>query len=175
MLFNKILPILVFLLLGITTIQAEEPVKFTPRNKTPDEIYGYLDNAVKLIEEKGPAAYAELTDPNGPWADGDWYLYINNYDGYNVAHANKSMIGKYFFSVRDKMGHAFFAELQKAAMSPSGRGWVEFWWPKPGETEPARKIGFVVGIPKQRLWIGTGAYDMTDEEINRLSNPTSSD
>ncbi len=160
-------PLLLALLLSSLVLAAEQQ-KFTPKNNSPEEIFGYLEKAVHLIQQKGEKAYDELTDPDGPWVDGNWYLYINSYDGYNVAHLNKNMVGKYFISVRDKMGHAFFAELQRAAMSKTGSGWVEFWWPKPGEIEQSRKIGFVMSIPGQRLWIGTGVYDMTDEEIKKL-------
>lgn len=168
MLLKKISPLVLLALLLSPLVLAAEQEKFTPKDNSPKEIFGYLEKAVQLIQQKGNKAYDELTDPNGPWVDGYWYLYINSYDGYNVAHLNKNMIGKYFISVRDKMGNAFFAELQKAAMSNAGRGWVEFWWPKPGETEQSRKIGFVMKIPGQRLWIGTGVYDMTDEEISNL-------
>ena len=171
---NKILLFTMATLLSITAAHAQDQGKFTPRDNSPAEIFGYLDRAVRLVEQKGEAAYAELTDPEGAWVNENWYIYINNFDGYNVAHLNKMMVGKFFFSVRDIKGNAFFAELQKAAMCDAGRGWTKFWWPKPGETEAARKIGFVVRVPGQRLWIGTGAYDMTDEEIKRLPDTSSS-
>lgn len=169
MLRIKFFLILTAAILCLPPVYAQNQIRLTPQDKTPAEIFGYLEKAVELIQKKGEEAYLELTDPEGPWVSETWYLYINNFDGYNVAHLNKKMIGKYFFAIRDVKGNAFFAELQKAAMSEAGRGWVEFWWPKPGEKKPARKIGFVVRIPNKRLWIGTGAYDMTDEEIKRLS------
>lgn len=153
----------------IVPVYAQDQIKLTPRDNTPAEIFGYLEKAVELIQKQGEDAYLELTDPDGPWVSDTWYIYINNFDGYNVAHLNKKMIGKHFFAIRDVKGTAFFAELQRVAMSDAERGWVEFWWPKPGEKKPARKIGFVIRIPEKRLWIGTGAYDMTDEEIIRLS------
>ena len=139
MLWKKTISSLLFVLLLSSPLFAADHKKFTPKNNSPAEIFGYLERAVQLIQQKKDKAY------------------INSYDGYNIAHLNKNMVGKYFISVRDKMGNAFFAELQKAAMSKAGRGWVEFWWPKPGETKHSRKIGFVMSIPGERLWIGTGA------------------
>ena len=167
---NVFLSIAFILLSAAAICHAQGQVKYTPQNKTPDAIYAYLEKAAVLIQEKGEKAFDELTDPSGPWVDGNWYLYINNFDGYNVAHLNKKMVGKRFFALRDSKGNAFFAELQKAAMSDPGRGWVEFWWPKPNETEPSRKIGFVMRIPGKRLLVGTGAYDMTEDDLKHLVN-----
>lgn len=157
-----------FILISLPTGIVGEQVKFTPAAKTPDEIFKYLGAAVELIREKGEKAYDEITDPGGPWVEGDWYIFVNNFAGYNLAHLNKKMEGQRFFAIRDVKGIAFFAALQKEAMSDKGRGWVEYWWPKPGTTKPARKFGFVIGIPEKRIWVGTGAYDMSEENIQRL-------
>ena len=148
---------------------AGERITYTPVNKSPGKIVEYVEKAARLILEKGEDdAFLELTDPGGPWVKDDWYLYVNNFDGYVVAHLNNKLVGKKMFGVRDVKGNAFFAQFQKAAQSESGRGWVEFWWPKPNSETPSRKLGFVIRVPGRRLWVGTGVYDMSTEDIEKI-------
>lgn len=142
--------------------------KFTPKDKSPEEITRYLEAAVELVKKKGKASYDELTDPDGPWAEGDWYIYIDDYDGFVVAHINKNLVGKNLTGIRDVKGIPFYALLQEVAQSEEGKGWVEFWWPKPNETKASQKIGYVIAIPEQRVWVGTGIYGMSKEDVDRL-------
>ena len=149
--------------------QAEGLVRMTPASKTPDAIVRYVEAAVALIQENGKEeAFCELTDPGGPWVDGDWYLYVCNMDGHVVAHLNKKLVGRDMMGMRDVKGIPFFAQFQKIALSENGRGWQEFWWPKPGATEASRKIGFIIRVPGEPLWVGTGVYDMNIEDLERI-------
>lgn len=157
-----------FLLLNATSIFAQQKANYTPEDKSPEEIMRYVKQAVAFVQENGENAYSELTDPNGPWVEGDWYIYVNSFKGLIVAHLNQKLVGKNFYGVRDVKGNPFFAQLQEIAHSERGYGWTEFWWPKPNSTTPAQKIGFVMRVPGQEIWVGTGIYDMEQKDIDKI-------
>lgn len=157
-----------FIFFSSSLIFAQEKIKYTPKNKSPEEIMRYIQQAVDYIQEKGDDAYAQLTDPDGPWVEGEWYIYVNNFKGYVVAHLNKKIVGKNMFGVRDVKGNAFYAQLQANARSKRGYGWTEFWWPKANSTVSAQKIGFVMRVPDKEVWVGTGIYDMKQEDIDKF-------
>ena len=147
---------------------AQEGKKHTPKNKTPEEIIRYVQQAVTFIQERGEDSYSELTDPNGPWVENDFYIFVCNFKGYIVAHLNKNMVGNNMYGIRDMKGNAFFARFQEIVRSKKGNGWTEYWWPKPNSTLPVRKLGFVQRVPGKELWVGTGIYDMKKEEVDRI-------
>ena len=41
-----------------------------------------------------------------------------------------------------------------------GAGWVEFWWPKPGEKVQSRKLGYVkkAVVNGKKYFVGSGYY-----------------
>lgn len=144
-------------------------VKMTPKDRSPKAVESYVDNAINLILKIGEKkAFAELTDPNGVWVNDDWYIYVNNFEGFVVAHINKKLVGKNLLGIRDVNGNPFYAELQKAAQRKEGQGWVEFWWPQANSKVPARKLGFVKAVPGKQIWVGTGVYDMSDDDIQKI-------
>lgn len=148
-----------------------ESLKHTPSEKTPGKIVRYVDDAVQLILRLGEKkAFLVLTDPDGPWVDGEWYLFASHFDGYIIAHLNEKLVGKSFHGVRDVKGKAFFAELQRIAQSSEGKGWSEYWWPRAGSNMPERKFSYVMRVPGKKIWIGTGAYGMDSAEIENFFN-----
>jgi len=60
----------------------------------------------------------------------------------------------------------FFVQFFDAAKKPKG-GWVEYWWPKPGEKKPSRKITYVLQAGKTPYQVAAGIYDETFP-VNKL-------
>lgn len=54
-------------------------------------------------------------------------------------------------------GNFLFAEMAKIAKE-KGEGFVSYYWPKPGEEEPVRKLSFVKLFPEWGWIVGTGIY-----------------
>lgn len=158
---------LVFVFFVHTQAFAEQ-VKYTPKNKSPNELMRYVKNAVELLQKQGPGAYGELIDVNGPWVDGNYYLFINDLKGNVVAHRIKKLVGKNLYGVRDIKGNPFVAVSQEIARSEPGCGWYDWWWPKPNQKEPSHKIGFAMRVPGQDLLIGSAMYDMNSQEIEEI-------
>jgi cytochrome c len=154
---------------GVSEVLADEPVRFTPKSKTPEEIILYVEKSAQLFLDKGEKeAIRLLADPDGPWVDGEWYIFVNNFDGYIIGHINQKLVGKTLLGLRDVKGNAFAAELQRIAKSKKGKGWSEYWWPKPNSTVAEQKVSYILRVPGKKIFVGTGIYGMGKKDIERV-------
>ena len=67
--------------------------------------------------------------------------------------------GKNNLELKDANGKAItreFIELLKTKDS----GWVDYMWPKPGQTKPSKKSSYVkrVKLGKEMIYVGAGVY-----------------
>jgi cytochrome c len=89
---------------------------------TKDEAVAMVKKAVAAIKTEGAdKAYAEISDPRGPFVDGDLYIVVYRMDGLVVAHdADKNRIGTNLLHDKDVDGKEFVKEridLAKTASS----------------------------------------------------------
>lgn len=80
-----------------------------------------------------------------------------------VAHPDKKLIGLDITKIYDKnpdkaKRKIHNIELCAGAKRPNGV-WVEYWWEKLGQKEPARKISFMIKVPGQPYEVTAGIYD----------------
>ena len=94
------------------------------------------------------------------------YYWINDMTPKMVMHPIKpNLDGKDLADNRDPNGKRLFMEMVDICRR-NGSGIVEYYWPKPGEPEPVRKISFVKLIPKWNWIIGSGIYvDDVEKEV----------
>jgi len=74
-----------------------------------------------------------------------------------VAHPYSSLLNQDLSDYQDPEGNYLFANFVAVA-SDAGAGWSEYWWPKPGEEDPSRKLTYIMKVPGQDLYIGCGYY-----------------
>jgi len=125
------------------------------------------ETAVKALVERGvimaivegqEAALAAISDPEGPFIDGDLYLFAGLVsDVIMVAHPYSSLLNQDLSDYQDPEGNYLFANFVAVA-SDAGAGWSEYWWPKPGEEDPSRKLTYIMKVAGQDLYIGCGYY-----------------
>jgi methyl-accepting chemotaxis protein len=88
----------------------------------------------------------------------DDYFWINDMTPVMIMHPFKPELdGKDLSDIKDPGGKqifVMFAETVKQKQS----GFVDYYWPKPGESEPVRKISFVKGFEPWGWVIGSGIY-----------------
>ncbi len=103
--------------------------------------------------------------------DGNNYFWINDLQPIMVMHpTNLALNGKDISENRDPDGVALFVEMVKVCKK-SGDGYVEYSWPKPGESKPVAKISYVKLFDKWGWIIGTGAYiDDIEKDIAAIRN-----
>jgi len=136
---------------------------------TAKECVQKVQEAVKLIQEKGDAAYATIRDENGPFVWKDSYIFVVNFEGFMMAHPmNPKLEGRKVDTIKDSNGKMFNAEMVAVAKSP-GQGWVEYSWVKPNENKPSPKVSYVMGVPGKDLVVGAGVWDMNKAEAEKAA------
>ena len=111
-----------------------------------------LENGVKLLVEK-----ARFDSGN--------YLWLKDLDYKMVMHPiSTSLNGQDLINYKDKSGKKFFKEMVDLART-KGEGMVDYYWPKPGESEATLKVSFIKLIPGLNWVIGTGTWvsDITSQ------------
>ncbi|SHO57083.1 methyl-accepting chemotaxis protein [Vibrio quintilis] len=77
-------------------------------------------------------------------------------------------IGQNFWDARDAKNNLFIRDIVNNGKK-SGGGFARYYFPKPGETEPAEKLSFTVYEPQWDMVIGTGFYiDDVEQTINSM-------
>ena len=112
----------------------------------------------KLLEELKAMVAAYRYD-NGN------YLWINDLHPTMVMHPIKSALnGRDLSEFKDKRGKRLFVAMAEVCRR-KGEGMVDYYWPKPGGSEPVLKVSYVKLIPELGWIIGSGAYvdDLTEQ------------
>jgi signal transduction histidine kinase len=68
--------------------------------------------------------------------------------------------GKNLLDWKDAKGKTIVREFIQLAKS-KGAGWVDYWWPKPGEEKPSKKMSYIkkAKMPTgQTVVVGAGIY-----------------
>lgn len=132
---------------------------------TARKVMELVEKSVQLIQEKGPeAAFPILSDPDGEFVDGDLYVFTYDMDGTIIQHLRPRLVGKNMMNIKDKEGKCLACDFVRIAKE-EGRGWSQYWWPKPGSGELSVKVSYIMKVPDQELFVGAGVYDITKDEV----------
>jgi signal transduction histidine kinase len=102
-----------------------------------------VDRAVNLIEEKGEAGFPELHDTKGPFIAKDAYVFVIDTDGVELVNPGfPSLEGRNVMEVKDTKGKPLVREMFNIVRAGDS-GWVEYLWPKPGESISTLKSTYV--------------------------------
>lgn len=127
---------------------------FAQTSGTADEAKALLDKAVAALKADPKKAIEDFNNPSGAFRDRDLYVFCAAAPEYNfTAHPKKELIGTPIAALVDKKGNKLGEELIKAA----GEGkvaQVEYWFPRPGGTEPVEKVSFVTKVAGQVCAVG---------------------
>jgi signal transduction histidine kinase len=139
-------------------------------------------HAVGEIEQHGKAAFATFRDPTGPYLAKDAYIWVNDLNGVELANpAFRSLEGKSLLDMTDANGKYVYREMI-GLIRAGGDGWVDYAWPRPGQSVPSRKSAYVhaASLDGQVVVVGCGVYlddapraflqapQMTAEEVTTL-------
>jgi len=103
--------------------------------------------------------------------NGQEYFWINDLSPRMVMHPFKPELdGKDLSGLKDPNGKVLFVEMAKACKD-KGEGFVDYMWPKPGESQPVSKLSFVKVFQPWGWIIGSGIYlDDIAKEMLALRN-----
>ncbi len=159
------------LLLGAAPVLAVDP-----NAATPDEVVAKVTEAVQYLNDKGLAGFVDFNNnKDARWVWKDSYVFVYSCrDNAMLGHPLRpDMVGKPILQMKDDKDKLLFREMCKEGGKTDG-GWVEYWWPKPGEAKASRKISYVHSAEvsfKPDIQVGAGIYDdkMSVEELNKLA------
>jgi signal transduction histidine kinase len=130
-----------------------------PDSEQAKQIEALVNKAAAVVETKGRAALTEFRERGSQWWSGDIYVFAYAPDGTVILNpAFPAREGRAFPGEKDKMGKALNDELLRTAQT-KGSGWVDYWLPKPGQTEPSRKWSYVKAVKADGIaLVGAGYY-----------------
>lgn len=106
------------------------------------KIVALVDQAAKLLEQKGKDAYPELRKDKR-WYNGATYVFVLGLDGVlYVNPAAPEIEGTNRLDQTDAKGKLVARDFIATAKN-KGSGWVDYYFPKPGEKQPSKKISYV--------------------------------
>lgn len=77
-------------------------------------------------------------------------------------------LGNNYWNLKDKKGTLLIQEMIRAGKQ--GGGYVTYYFPKPGQSEPLPKLSYSLYLPEQDWIIGTGVYiDHIDRELAEIA------
>lgn len=119
-----------------------------------------VTNAVGEIEKHGEAAFPIFRDPTSPFLAKDAYIFVIDMNGVELVNPNfPALEGRYVLDLVDKDGNYKHREMLDVVRT-HGSGWVDYMWPKPGESVPTQKSTYVCGAKAgdRALLVGCGVY-----------------
>lgn len=131
-----------------------------PPSERASQVEALVTKAAVLIDSKGKSAFADFRKKDSEWFHGDTYLFVYDMNAnvlLNPAFPKRE--GTNVSGQKDANGKLFHNEIIKTAES-KGSGWIDYMFPKPGQTEPSQKWTFVkkVTIDGTPGLVGSGFY-----------------
>ena len=124
------------------------------------KIVALVDQAAKLLEQKGKDAFPELRKDK-KWNHGDVYIFIDRFDGVILLiPPTPEREGKNHIDWQDSKGKKVVREIIEIAKT-KGSGWVDYYWPKPGAQKESKKISYIkkAKLPTgEEVAVGSGIY-----------------
>jgi mannose-6-phosphate isomerase-like protein (cupin superfamily) len=117
--------------------------------------------ASSLVEEKGEKAFPEFREKDSIWLYEDFYIFVWNTNGTRVVYPpDPGGEGQNVSNLTDSNGKPIGKLFIETALSESGEGWISYEWPKPNETEPSTKYGFIkrATFGEETYLVGSGFY-----------------
>ena len=132
-----------------------------------------VEDAIQMIREHGRAeAFAALRDKSSGFLFYNAYVFVLDEKGsLLVNNAFPENEGKDMSGLEDHDGKKFVAEM--LAVPAGGSAWIDYKWPRPGDTWPSAKSSYVrnVEIDGQRLIVGSGVYFGREPKVREAAEP----
>jgi cytochrome c len=148
------------LLLGGVHVSTALAQQSPPASEKSKQIESLVNKAATLIESQGKAAFADLRKKDSEWFSGDTYLFVYDLKSnvlFNAAFPARE--GTNTTGQKDAKGKLFHDEFIHVAET-KGSGWVDYMFPKPGQTEPSQKWAYVKAVKVDGVpgLVGSGFY-----------------
>ncbi len=119
-----------------------------------------VTDAIGQIEKYGKAAFPLFHDPTGPFIAKDAYIFVFDTRGVDLVNPGfPNLEGRNLMDLKDTQGKQIIREMFDVVQT-EGAGWVDYMWPKPGESVSTQKSAYVskAQLGDQWLLVGCGVY-----------------
>lgn len=116
--------------------------------------------AIRYIEKTGPEAFSLFRDPTERFMFKSSYIFVLDMNGNVLVNgAFPNLEGRNLISMKGAGGEEPIREMVDI-VKQSGSGWVDYMWPKPGDSTPTQKTAYVskAVMGDQELVVGSGVY-----------------
>ena len=128
-----------------------------------------VEDAARLVESKGEAAFAEFRVKGSRWYHGSTYVFVEDDKGGEIVNPpSPNLEGTSLIGLRDAKGRPFVRSIIEALYGPNGKksAWVHYLWPEPGAIDPSWKSSYIIRVTApsgKRYVVGSGLYNMKME------------
>jgi cytochrome c len=131
-----------------------------PPSEESKQVEALVNKAAMLIDRKGKAAFSEFRTKDSEWFHGTTYLFV--YDMQSRVLLNPAFPAREDTVVtgqKDVNGKLFHDAMIWTAAT-NGSGWVDYMFPKPGQSQPSRKWTYVKAVKIDGVagLVGSGFY-----------------
>lgn len=131
-----------------------------PPSDQAKRIEDLVNRAAALVDQRGRPAFDEFRKRDSEWWFGNTYLFA--YDDHLNVLLNPAFPKREGTNPRgekDANGKMFHDEFLKEVQA-KGSGWVDYMFPKPGQTQPSHKWSYVKGFKADGMTgvIGAGFF-----------------
>lgn len=118
--------------------------------------------------KEGVIALIKESLRNIRFLNGRGYFFVCDMQGNVIMNADKPELeGTSLWNMRNQEGTYVMRELIALAQSDSGRGYLRYYWTKPGVEGEYSKISYISRIEKLDFFIGTGEYLEDFSEVKK--------
>jgi cytochrome c len=147
-------------LAGLVVTSSARAQDAPPSSEQARQIEDMVNRAAALVDQRGRAAFDEFRKRDSEWWHGNTYLFAYD-DHLNVLlnPAFPKREGSNPHGEKDANGKMFHDEFLKVVQT-RGSGWVDYMFPKPGQTQPSHKWSYVKGFKADGVTglIGAGFF-----------------
>ena len=117
-----------------------------PPSEKAREVEALVNKAAALIDSKGKAVFADFRLKDSEWFHGDTYLFVYDLKSNVLLNpAFPAREGTRVSGQKDANGKLFHDAIIQTAET-KGSGWVDYMFPKPGQTKPSQKWAYVKAV-----------------------------
>lgn len=119
-----------------------------------------VKGAVEQVQKNKEAAFRIFHDPTGPFIVKDAYVFVIDTNGIDLVNPGfPNLEGRNIMDLKDTHGKLLIREMFNVVRA-SGSGWVDYMWPKPGESVSTQKSTYVSKAKIGDKWVlvGCGVY-----------------
>lgn len=162
---NRLVTVLAVFLLSIQTVFPKERSNALKADSSEAGLLNLttlVNDAAKLIQQRGETAFSEFRMEDSRWRTGERYVFVIDTAGRMLVHNDPMLEGRNQLELKDINGKPIIRGILETAEQNKNGGWYHYQWPVPGGLLPRWKSSFVTSVkgPSGNTYIiGCGEYN----------------